>query len=61
MMTVPNFYRVELVSSWLPQLNKFISHPLDIRDGVLHPSERPGLGVELDVEYLEANLDPDWN
>lgn len=61
MMTVPNFYRVELVSSWLPQLNKFISHPLDIRDGVLHPSDRPGLGVELDVDYLDAHLDPDWN
>lgn len=61
MMTVPNFYRVELVSSWLPQLNKFISHPLDIRDGVLHPSDRPGLGVELDVEYIEGHPDPDWS
>ena len=61
MMTVPNFYKVEINSAWLPQLNRFISHPLDARDGVLHLSERPGLGVDLDEDYIEAHLDADWS
>ncbi len=60
MMTVPNCYKVEINSAWLPQLNRFISHPLDVREGALHLSERPGLGVELDEEYIEAHLDADW-
>jgi len=60
MMTVPNFYRVELISDRVPDLSKFINNPLDIRDGVLYPSERPGLGVELDEDFLDAHPDPDW-
>ena len=39
--------------------NAIITDPLDIRDGYLYLSERPGLGTELNVEYLEAHPDPD--
>ena len=60
MMTVPNLYRLEFGRAALDTHNALIDHPLDIRDGVLHLSERPGLGVELDVEYMEAHPDPDW-
>ncbi len=60
MMTVPNFYKVEINSAWLPQLNRFISVPLDVRDGTLHLSERPGLGVALDEDFIQAHPDPDW-
>lgn len=60
MMTVPNFYKVEINSAWLPQLNRFITEPLDAADGTLRLSERPGLGVELDEEYIAAHPDPDW-
>lgn len=60
MMTVPNFYRVELNSASLPQINKFIHPKLDIRGGYLYMPESPGLGAELDIDYIEANLDPDW-
>ncbi len=60
MMTVPNFYKVEINSAWLPQLNRFISAPLDVRDGTLHLSERPGLGVTLDEDFIQAHPDPDW-
>ena len=61
MMTVPNFYKVEINSAWLPQLNRFITEPLDAADGTLRLSERPGLGVELDEEYIAAHPDPDWH
>ncbi|MCI0438315.1 MAG: mandelate racemase/muconate lactonizing enzyme family protein [Chloroflexi bacterium] len=60
MMTVPNFYRLEFNRANLDLHNAFVHPPLDIRDGYLHLSERPGLGVELDVEYIEAHPDPDW-
>jgi len=33
----------------------FIDHPLDIRTGHLYLSNRPGLGIERDIDYLQAN------
>ena len=60
MMTVPNFYRVEIASGVLDLYAEMVSPRLDIRDGVLHLSDRPGLGIELNTDYLDANSDPDW-
>ena len=60
MMTVPNFYRLEMSSASLDLYDQLISPPLDIHDGYLHLSDRPGLGVELNVDFLEAHPDPDW-
>ncbi len=60
MMTVPNFYRLEFSRTSLDMYNTFIYPALDVRDGYLYLSDRPGLGVELNVEYLEAHPDPDW-
>ena len=60
MMTVPNFYRLEFGRANLDFYNAAVSPPMDVRDGHLHLSERPGLGVELNVDYLEAHPDPDW-
>jgi galactonate dehydratase len=61
MMTVPNFYRLEIASGWMDMYNACIDPPLDIRDGYLHLSDRPGLGVELDLDYIKAHSDPDWH
>ena len=61
MMTVPNFYKLEFNHAALDVHNRLIDHPLDIRDGVLYLSERPGLGVELDEEFLNTHSDPDWS
>jgi len=60
MMTVPNIYRLEFGRANLEFYNAAVSPPLDVRDGYLYLSDAPGLGVELDVEYLEAHPDPDW-
>ena len=60
MMTVPNFYRVGYTSAYRDLYDKLITPPLDIRDGYLYLSDRPGLGVELDLDYIEAHPDPDW-
>lgn len=54
MMTVPNFYRLEHNIANYGNYNTFIDHPLDFRGDQLFLSERPGLGVDFDVELLEA-------
>lgn len=56
MMTVPNFYRVETAHHDLSSYNKFITTPLDNTGGALHLSDAPGLGIEMDVDFLSANL-----
>ena len=60
MMTVPNFYRLEYSTALGALYDDMITTPLDIRDGHLHLSDRPGLGVELNLDYIEAHPDPDW-
>ena len=55
MMTVPNFYKLETSRYRLDQYDAFIDEPLDVRNGDLYLSDRPGLGVELVREYLEAH------
>jgi L-alanine-DL-glutamate epimerase-like enolase superfamily enzyme len=35
-------------------LERFLAHPLEVRDGVALASERPGHGVEVDWKALEA-------
>jgi len=54
-MTVPNFYRLEARRVDLEFYNSFLEEPLEVRDGALILSKRPGLGNRLDVEYLEAH------
>ncbi|MBI1930042.1 mandelate racemase/muconate lactonizing enzyme family protein, partial [Candidatus Poribacteria bacterium] len=52
MMTVPNFYKLETSRAKLNAYDVLIDPPLDIRDGHLHLSKRPGLGIEMKVDYL---------
>jgi galactonate dehydratase len=55
MMTVPNFHRLE-TSEWnLSKYDHLIDKPLDNSGGALKLNVAPGLGVEMNREYLEAN------
>jgi galactonate dehydratase len=55
MMTVPNFYKLE-TSEWnLSKYDHLIDVPLDNSDGSLKLNPAPGLGIEMNREYLEAN------
>ncbi len=58
MMTVPNFYRLETARARLTAYDRYIDHPLDVRGDQLHLSDRPGLGIEMDLEYLRAHVVP---
>lgn len=55
MMTVPNFYRLE-TSRWdLSGYNELMHTRLDNSNGALKLPRVPGLGIEMDRDYLAAN------
>lgn len=55
MMTVPNFYKLE-TSEWnLSKYNHLIDRPLDNSNGSLKLSSAPGLGIEINRDYLQAH------
>jgi galactonate dehydratase len=53
--TIPNFFRCEYMLKDVAWRDEVISEPLDVRDGYLHLSDRPGLGVDLIDEELEKH------
>ena len=56
MMTVPNFYRLE-TSEWnLSKYDHLIDRPLDNANGSLKLHRGPGLGIEMNRDYLADNL-----
>ncbi|MDA0677127.1 MAG: mandelate racemase/muconate lactonizing enzyme family protein [Chloroflexi bacterium] len=55
MLTVPNFYRIETANADLSNYNQFIQTPLDNTGGAIHVPDKPGLGIEMNTEYLVAN------
>jgi galactonate dehydratase len=61
MMAVPNLYRLEISSASFGLYGEMVSPALDIQDGYLYLSDRPGLGVELNMDFVEAHPDPDWH
>jgi len=59
MLTVRNFYKLETSRYDLSGYDVMIDHPLDIREGDLYVSDRLGIGVNLDPEWLAAHaIDP---
>ena len=50
--SIPNFFRCEFMVNDVPWRDQVITHPLDVRNGVLRLSDRPGLGVDLIEEEL---------
>ena len=55
MISVPNFYKLESMREDLVAYDRFINPGLDIRRGHLYLSGRPGLGIEMDEEFLNAH------
>ncbi|MCB9151237.1 MAG: mandelate racemase/muconate lactonizing enzyme family protein [Caldilineaceae bacterium] len=53
MMTVPNFYKLEVHRYDLSGYNILIDQPLDVREGCVYVSERPGLGFEMNMDTLQ--------
>jgi galactonate dehydratase len=55
MLTVPNFYRLEHSLASLPIYHDCLGQPLDIRGDQLHLSDRPGLGYDLNPDFLASH------
>ena len=53
--SIPNFFRQEFMFTDVPWRDTVITHPFDIRNGHLILSDRPGLGVDLVPEVMEAH------
>jgi len=68
-MAVPNLYREECIHTWFNDFKKIIKPMFDVRDGAIHPSGKPGLGIELiheEVERYRVDADdpramPNWS
>ncbi len=56
MASVPNHYRVETSRAKLNAYDEFIDHPLDIKGDKIYLSDRPGLGIELDKDYMRGHI-----
>ncbi len=55
-IATPNLYRQECVHTVFDTFAQYI-HPFPaVRDGAVWPSDRPGLGIELDHELINAHL-----
>jgi galactonate dehydratase len=52
---IPNFFRCEFIVNDVPWRDKVISRPLDVRDGRIFLSDRPGLGVDLVESEMEKH------
>ncbi|MEM7623206.1 MAG: mandelate racemase/muconate lactonizing enzyme family protein [Planctomycetota bacterium] len=52
---IPNFFRCEFMLNDVAWRDTVITEPLDVRDGCLHLSDRPGLGVDLNESELDTH------
>lgn len=53
--SIPNFFRLEFMKNDVSWRDEVITHPIDIQEGHLILSDRPGLGVDLIEEELEKH------
>lgn len=55
--TIPNFFRSEFMFTDVPWRDTIISHPIKdmVKDGQLHLSDRPGLGVDLIEDVMDKH------
>jgi galactonate dehydratase len=60
-MAIPNFYRLEHSMDAIPSYSRFLTRPLNFHDGKITLSAQPGLGIEMNVDAIEAAaIHPDW-
>jgi galactonate dehydratase len=55
MMSVPNFYKLETNRWDLSGYNELMHTRIDTTKGVIKLPDVPGLGIEMNMDYLEAN------
>lgn len=53
--SIPNFFRQEIMFNDVPWRDSIIDHPIEVKNGKLLLSGRPGLGVDLIEEEMEKH------
>lgn len=59
-LSIPNFYRLEHSVVAIPHYNEMLTEPINFQSGAIHLSDKPGLGFNLDIEYLKKHQHPNW-
>jgi len=59
-ISTPNFYRLEHAIGFKPGYDHFLTAPLNWQGNKLILSDKPGLGIELDMDKVKAALHPAW-
>ena len=59
-MTIPNLYKLETIRYDLSGYDCLIDKPLDIREGNLYVPDAPGLGLNLNEEFLIKHTVPGY-
>ena len=52
---LPNFKAMEFVVDEVPWMQDFLTHPLEISDGVMQVPTRPGWGTDINEEAVRAH------
>jgi galactonate dehydratase len=60
MLTVPNFYRLEHSIGSIPAYQACLTQPLDFAGEDIRLSDRPGLGYDLNLDFLRAHTVVGW-
>jgi len=59
-MSTPNFYRLEHALDFKPAYDHFMQEPFNWQGNKLILNDKPGLGINLDMEAVRGALHPDW-
>lgn len=52
-LSQPTYYTFEVELRTSPLVRDSLKEPMDIRDGYAYPSDKPGIGVELQEDFFE--------
>jgi len=61
MATIPNFYRLEFATGALPHFQACLNQPIELDGDSLRLPDRPGLGFDLNTEYLRMQAVQGWD
>ena len=59
-MSTPNFYRLEHALDFKPAYDRYMTEPFNWQGNKLILNGKPGLGHDLDMDAVKADLHPDW-
>jgi galactonate dehydratase len=60
MLTIPNFYRLEHSIGSIPAYQACLTQPLDFAGEDIRLSDRPGLGHDLNLDFLRGHTVTGW-